>query len=124
MKMYEIMGTREFCLSIKDQKLPLKTAYKLSRLAHRLEQETQFYNEEFTKIIEEYARKENGQLVYSADMTSIEVIPGKEKECNEKINELQNLEVDLGEFEFDIEEFDGLNLTLVQMNSILPLIRN
>ena len=124
MKIYEVLTLQNFYASIHDKKMPIKTAYKLSRLAKRAEEETQFYQSQFQKIIDDYALKENGQLVYSEDMTSIKVIPGKEDECAAKMAELRELEVNLSEFEFTIEEFDNLELTIAQMASILPLIKD
>ena len=124
MKMYEVLALQNFYSSIHDKKLPIKTAYKLSRLAKRAEEENQFYQSQFQKIIDEYALKENGRLVYSEDKISIKIIPGKEDECVAKLAELRELEVDMQDFEFSIEEFENLELTIAQMSSILPLIKN
>lgn len=124
MKLYEVISIQNFYTSVQDAKLPIKTAYKLTRLMRRVEEETQFYQAEFSKIVEEYALKENGAYVYSDDMTSIKIIEGKEDECTAKIEELKNLEVDLTEFEFSIEEFDCLDLSINQMYGILPLIKD
>lgn len=123
MKMYEVLALQNFYSSVQDKKMPIKTAYKLSRLARKIEEEIQFYQKEFVRIVDEYAMKENGQLVYSDDMASIKVIPGKEDECNEKIIELKELEVDMANIEFTIEEFDNLELTLSEMSAIFPLIK-
>ena len=122
MKLYEILAIQGFYNLIKDAKLPIKTTYKLARLMRRVEEETQFYQTEFAKIVDEYGLKENGQLVYSDDMASIKIIEGKENECNSKIIELKNLEIDMSEFSFSIEEFDKLELSITDMYGILPLI--
>lgn len=124
MKMYEALALQNFYASVQDKKMPIKTAYKLSRLAKRAEEEIQFYQKEFARIVDEYALKENGQMVYSEDMTSIKIIPGKEDECSAKIAELKELEVDFSGFEFTLDEFDSLELTLAEMSSILPLIKD
>lgn len=122
MKLSEVLELQNFYALIKDAKLPIRTTYKLTRLMHQVEQEIQFYQTEFAKIVEEYALKENGQYVYSDDMTSIKIIAGKEEECGNKVLELKNLEVDLSDFSFSIDEFEGLDLTISQLNSIIPLI--
>lgn len=124
MKLHEVLVLPTFCSSIQDKKMPIKTAYKLSRLAKRAEEESAFYQSQFTKIVDEFAQKENGQLVYSEDMTSIKIIPGKEEECANKISELRDVEVDLSQFEFAIEEFENLELTIAQMSAILPFIKD
>ena len=122
MKMYEILAVQDFYPSIQNQKLPIKTAYKLTRLGRRIEEELDFYQKEFQHILDDYAQKENGQLVYSDDMASIKIMPGKEEECAKKITELRELEVSLDDFKFDIDEFENLNLTISQMSAILPFI--
>lgn len=122
MKMYEILAVQDFYPSVQDQKMPIKTIYKLTRLGRKIEEELEFYQKEFQKIINDYALKENGQLVYSDDLTSIRIIPGKEEECAKKITELRELEVPLDDFKFDIDEFENLNLTISQMSAILPFI--
>lgn len=124
MKMYEVLGLQNFYTSVQDKKMPIKTTYKLSRLASKVEKEIEFYSKEFAKIVDTYAQKENGELVYSEDMTSIKIIPGKEDECSEKIYELKEIEVDLGDFSFSLEEFEDLDLTLAEMSSILPFIKD
>lgn len=124
MKMYEALALPNFYASVQDKKMPIKTAYKLSRLAKRAEEEIKFYQKEFMRIIDEYALKENGQLIYSEDMASIKIIPGKEDECNAKITELKDLEIDFSSFEFSLDEFESLELTLAEMSSILPLIKD
>ena len=122
MKLYEVLSIQNFYNLIVNATLPIKTTYKLTRLMRRVEEETQFYRNEFAKIVDEYAVKENGQLVYSEDMTSIKIIEGKEDECSAKISELKNLEIDLSEFKFSIEEFEKLELSVSDMYGILPLI--
>lgn len=123
MKLFDVLSIHDFCTSIQNAKMPIKTTYKLARLMNRIEMEAQFYQSQFTKILQEYAQIENGQYVYSDDMTSIKIVEGKEEECTNKIYELRNLEIDLSDFSFDIEEFENLNLSLAELNSILPLIK-
>lgn len=123
MKMYEVLALQDFCALTQDKKLPIKTTYKISRLNRRVEEELQFYQKEFMRIVNEYALKENGELVYSDDMTSIKIIPGKEEECSNKIIELKDLDIDI-DIVFTIEELEGLDLTVSQMSSILPLIKD
>ena len=124
MKMYEVIALQDFYAIVQEIKMPIKTTYKLTRLMRRVEEEIQFYQKEFNNILSEFALKENGSFVYSNDNTSIRIIPGKEEECAKRISDLRELDVSLEEFQFDIEEFESLNLTISQMNSILPLIKN
>ena len=69
--MYEAIGYANLYAQIKDAKLPLKTAYKFSKLTRLLEKEINFYQEEFAKIIQTYAKKNaDGKPVYIDGETS------------------------------------------------------
>ena len=123
MKMYEILDLSNLYNSIKDTKMPIKTTYKFSRLMRRAEQELNFYSEEFQKIIETYAKTdENGNYCFSSDGQSIEIIDGKQAECNTKIMELRNLEVDINDIKFSLDEIDCLNLSITELSCLMSLI--
>ena len=124
MKLYKVVALQDFFKLVKDKKMPILITYKLAKLAHRAEEEITFYNQELNKIVQEYSLKENGQTVLSEDKSSIIIIPGKEEECSQKITDLQNIEVDLSDFSFSIEDFEQLDLTLSQFDLIFPLIKN
>lgn len=121
--MSQIVSFQKFYESIKNTKLPLKTAYKLSKLAAKINSELSFYQQKYSEIISEYGKRdENGNYIYSPDLNSIEIVEGRQEECLQKIKELQNLEVDINEINFSISELDGLNLTVSEMDCLLPFV--
>ena len=122
MKMYEILELQNLYNSISHIKLPLKTTYKFTRLMKRVEEELPFYQEKFREIVEEYGVKENGQYKLTADGQSIAIIPGKEIECNIKIAELRNLEVSIEGIKFSIEELEGIDVSISELNCLMSLI--
>lgn len=127
MKMYEIIELAGLYTKIKDCKMPLKTTYKFSKLMRQVEKEQLFYQEELNKIIQDYARIEDGKIVYSQDKTSILIIPGKEQECNNKIFELKNLEIEIKDVKFsfeELEQIENLELTVAEMTCLFPLLEN
>lgn len=124
MLMENVVGLHSACMSISKQKLPIKTAYKLTRLTERVEKEVAFYQKEFGDIIQEFGLKENGELVLTDDSTSIKIIPGKEEECNTRLKDLRSIEVDLSGFEFTLDEFGSISLTMEEMAPFLPLIKS
>ena len=76
--------------------LPLTCAYKLTKISKILAEETDFYQTEFFKIVDEYGEKdEKGNIKYSEDGTVVLIEPSKQKEAQEKINNLNNMEIEL-----------------------------
>ena len=71
--------------------LPLTCAYKLTKISKILAEEADFYQTEFFKIVDEYGEKdEKGNIKYSEDGTVVLIEPSKQKEAQEKINNLNN----------------------------------
>ena len=125
MNMNQIMEFKGFYEGVKDKKLPLKVAYKLNKLITKVEEEIVFYQNTFSKIIEEYAEKdENGNYIFIDENTSIKIIPGKEEECNKKVRELNELPLAIEGIEFNLDELDCLDMTIAEMNCLMPFIKN
>ena len=122
MKMYEILEFSKVYNSIKDEKMSIKTAYKLNKLIKKIEEENNFYNIKFHEIIEQYAEKnDQGEYQY-IDENSIKIKEGKEQECYKKVSELQNLEIETPNITFSIEELGDINLTIDTVNMLMPFI--
>lgn len=122
MKMYEILELQTLYNSIANIKLPLKTTYKFTRLMRRAEEELAFYQEKFREIVEEYGVKENGEYKLTPDGQSIAIIPGKEIECNTKLAELRNLDVEINDIKFSIEELEGIDVSISELSCLMSLI--
>ena len=125
MKMYEILELQTLYNSIANIKLPLKTTYKFARLLKRAELELEFYQTKFQEIIQEYGeRDENGQYKVFDDGQSIAIIAGKEQECSEKLTELRNLDVEINDIKFTIEELEGIDVSISELACIMSLIED
>lgn len=124
MKMYEILELQKLYASIGNNKLPLKTTYKFTRLMKRAEEELAFYQEKFREIVEEFGVKENGEYKLADNGQSIAIIPGKEAECNKRLIELRNLDVQIDGIKFTIEELEGIEVSISELSCIMSLIED
>lgn len=124
MKMYEVLDLQGLYNNIATIKLPLKTTYKFTRLMKRAEEEIAFYQEKFREIVEEYGVKENGEYKFTPDGQSIVIIEGKEAECNTKLLELRNLEVQIDNIKFSIEELEGIDVSIQELSCLMSLIED
>lgn len=110
---------------IKKKTLPIKTAYKLSRLFKVIDNEARFYTEQLNTIIEQYAlRDENGDKVTTNEGNSIQIAPEYIDSTSQKINELLSLDVELPDLLFSLDELDSLGLTMEEVNAFFPLIQD
>lgn len=104
--------------------LPLKGAYKLNKLKKAIEKESEFYTEKFQEIVEQYAKHdENGNLVFSEDGNQIMIKEGMVEECNQALDDLQNLEVMIENYGLSLEDLgEDLECTPDELEALMPFM--
>lgn len=124
MRLADTFNFLEIRNKIIDKKLPIRTSYKFNRFFNELEAEAKFFDETLQKIIEEYGqRDEDGNFVYTQNKNGIKIKDDKFNECMEKVDELNNVEVQLTYIpEFTLEELEGLDLEMKYINLLMPYI--
>lgn len=122
-KMNEILNFATFYGVVRNQKLGIRTAYKLNQLARAIDVEVKFYQEKFQEILNEYGEKdENGQLIYINNGEQIKLREGMAQTCYAAINDLQQLDVELPDTKFSIDEFANIELTADNIGYAIPFI--
>lgn len=102
-----------FYEQVRRAKLPIRTAYKLSRLNQELNFHINFYKENLQSIIVEYAEKDKeGNLLKTQDGQGIKIRANTNEECSRKIQELLNLKIEIPDCFFKIEDFEKVELTV------------
>lgn len=121
MKLLDLLNFASFYDEVREQKLPLKTSFKLTKIAKLISENTDFYKEKMQEFIREYGKfDENGNPVLD-ESGNILIAEGKEEKCHEKIQELQNFDIPV-DYTFSLDDFDGIELTLASTNLLLPFI--
>jgi hypothetical protein len=122
MKIIEALKFLELYIKLRDQSLPLKTPYKLSKLARRLETEQAFYQDKLRKILSQYAEKdENGEIKFDENGNAT-FAPEVIRKCEKEIVELQNFKIEDIEITFTLDELEALQITPLELNCLFPLI--
>lgn len=122
MRIQKILAMEEAIKNLKSKNLPIKTAYRLLKLAEFVATESDNYRNLFRQILDEYAeKKEDGSFVFSEDGTNIILKKDHIKEANEKVSELNQLEVDVP-YIFDLREFETLEISLEDLAPLMDII--
>lgn len=122
-KMEQLLTINTFYQKISTTTLPIKTTYKLMKLYMSISKEIEFYKTEVDKLLQQYAvLDENGKPKLNETGDGFQLKEECLSEAVQKLNELSNLEVELPNITFTIEEFEPINLTMEELNTILPLI--
>jgi hypothetical protein len=123
MKIKDALSFSEIYEKIKKLPMPLRLAYKFNKLNLRILQENSFYADSINLLLEQYAeRDEFGS--YKMGSNAGEVVIHKEyaAECQEKVRELQNLEIEDLNITFTLDELECLTITPAELSCIESLI--
>lgn len=122
MRIQKILAMEEAIKNLKSKNLPIKTAYRLLKLTEFVATESDNYRNLFRQILDEYAEKnEDGSFVFSEDGTNVILKKDHIKEANEKVSELNQLEVDVP-YTFDLREFENLEISLEDLAPLMDII--
>lgn len=122
--MEQLVNFRDNLNFFNNANIPLKGAYKINKIKKAIEKESEFYGDKFQEILNQYAKKdENGNFVFTADETQIEIEDGKIEECNKALEDLQNLEVEIDNYNLSLEDLgDNLSCTPDELEALMPFM--
>lgn len=122
--MDQIIDFRTNANFFSDVNLPLKGAYKLNKIRKAVEKEGEFYTEKFQEILNQFAKKdEDGELVFSEDGDQIMIKDDMIDECNKALLDLQELEVEIENYNLTLEDFgEEFTCTPDQLAVLMPFM--
>ena len=123
MTLYNIQQLTQIFSPHITQKLPVSVSYKIYKLMRALEEEQKFFEERRQEIINQYGEHdENGQLKIS-EQGFVQIPEAVRLEAQEKLNELADIDVELPNIAFTIEELEGINLSVQDIAILEPLLK-
>jgi hypothetical protein len=123
-KMYQILDFPNFYALVKNQKITFKTSYRLAMLAAEVEKQYNFYTEQFRVLLDQYGQKDaEGNFIPTDDGQGVKLVQETMEECYTKVNELRDLDITLPDCYFSLDDFDGIELTPIEVNAIIPFIK-
>lgn len=122
-KLGALIEMQNFCQEVQNKKIPIRLAYTISKLSARVNEEETFYRQKFTEIVRECAKlDDNGNFIYTEDGSSVQIQAGRINECQQRIQELQDIEVEVNDISFTLTELENLDLTVAELSVLMPLI--
>lgn len=122
MRIQKILAMEEAIKNLKSKNLPIKTAYRLLKLAEFVATESDNYRNLFRQILDEYAEKnEDGSFVFSEDGTNVIIQKDHIQDANQKVDELNKIDIEIP-YTFDIKDFDNIEISLEELAPLMDLI--
>lgn len=122
MRIQKILAMEEAIKNLKSKNLPIKTAYRLLKLAELIATESENYRNLFRQILDEYAEKnEDGSFVFSEDGINVIIQKNHVQDANQKVDELNTIDVEIP-YTFDLREFETLEISLEDLAPLMDII--
>lgn len=107
MKLTQLLNMQTPIQTIIDQRIPFGLAYKFTKAATIIEENQKFYTDSLHKLLKDYAQiDENGQYKLTDNGQGVLIKPEFMSEFNEKLAELDSLEVDVELPKFTLAEIE------------------
>lgn len=122
MRISKLIATKESMRSLCQERVSPRLAYKFMKFLSKIETEERFYNTKMREIIETYGeRDDKGGFVFVGD--GIKIVKDKIDECNKKIADLSETEVDAPDIYFSIDELDEVKMSAKDMLAMSDFIK-
>lgn len=108
---------------IKSKTFSIETQYKFLKLNKIVDSEIEIFEEQRNILVEDYGEKdENGNLV--VENGGIKIKAESQEECEKKVKELNEMQVQFPDTYFSLSELEPLELTLEELFFLDQFIKN
>lgn len=120
----KILSFPQFYNQIKHERIPFKIAHQLFQLNQELEPHIAFYYEKAREIVCEFGERDSeNELITTQDGLGVKIKREETENCRRKFQELENVKIQIKDFSFSSENFSCLNLSLEELQGIIPFIK-
>lgn len=107
--------------SVKEKTFNISTQYKFLKLKELLLPELEIYKEQMKNVFQFFKKDENGEYIQHDG--GYEIKDGETETCQKFINNLNNLEIQISDIYFSLDELENLNLKLEELELLMPFIK-
>lgn len=122
MTLQELVSAQKVFEKLSQKEMKIQLAYKIMKFLKEAKKDVDFYREKCKEIIEKYSIKENGKIKQEGG--NIYIQPDKQNEFQNEFDELKNLEVSAPEINFNVGEFQDLQVTAIDLLAIEQFLIN
>ena len=109
MKLKELIQLRQILGALANQKMSIKSSYSIARFISQTNDAEIIYNQKIQELINEFGDRDQQNKFKTDENGNISIKEGKEQECNDKIAEIDNFEIDVPQLTISEKDIDNLD---------------
>ena len=108
---------------INNKQFNIETHYKFIKIKKKLKEEIEIINNQIQILIDNYGEKDKNNNLVLTENGGIKIKAEALQECENKIKAINELNIQLPDIYFSLEELKPLNLSFYQLEILEPFIK-
>ena len=108
---------------IKTKKFNINTQYKMLLIKKYIKEDSEVIEEQYQLLIEQYGEKDKNGLLIRTENGGIKIKQEYIEDCQQKIQDFNNLDITIPDITFSIDELEELNLSFEKLEYFMPFIK-
>lgn len=108
---------------INNKQFNIETQYKFIKIKKKLKEEIEIINNQIQILIDNYGEKDKNNNLVLTENGGIKIKAEALQECENKIKAINELNIQLPDIYFSLEELKPLNLSFYQLEILEPFIK-
>ena len=108
---------------INNKQFNIETQYKFIKIKKKLKEEIEIINNQIQILIDNYGEKDKNNNLILTENGGIKIKAEALQECENKIKAINELNIQLPDIYFSLEELKPLNLSFYQLEILEPFIK-
>lgn len=122
-KRYKLSSLEQIFDKLSSQTFAIQTQYKFLKLKNFIKEELEIYRIQYASLLDRFCEKdEEGNLITNGT-DGYKVDPKKMPELEKAVTEIQEVEIQIPDIYFSLDELEDLGLTFYELNVLEPFIK-
>ena len=122
-KRKDINGLNNLIMKLKDQKFDINLQYKIIKIKRSIKEEIEIYKEQIYQNCQDFFELDENGMPIVNETGGYKVKSEKIQECNQMVERLSNVDIQVPDIYFSLEELSTLGLTMEELEIFMPFIK-
>lgn len=122
-KRYKLDSLEQIFNKLLSQTFAVQTQYKFLKLKKSIEEEIEIYRIQYASLLDQFCEKDEDGNLITDGANGYKVDPKKMPEIEKAVTEIQEVEIQVPDIYFSLDELEDLGLTLYELNVLEPFIK-
>lgn len=122
-KRYKLDSLEQIFNKLLSQTFAVQTQYKFLKLKKSIEEEIEIYRIQYASLLDQFCEKDEEGNLITDGANGYKVDPKKMPEVEKAVTEIQEVEIQIPDIYFSLDELENLGLTFYELNVLEPFIK-